>query len=171
MSISLRPIREQDRPFLLEIYSVSRSEELEHVSWTESQKRKFLQQQFTAQQRYFQEQFLGGDFYVVEEEGIPIGRFYLVRWPHEIRVLDLTIDPRHRRRGIGSRLISELFGEADAAGIPIRVHLEVYNRSRYLYAKLGFSHVEDRGAFLLMSRAPHPVMDARQPVGSRRRPP
>jgi GNAT superfamily N-acetyltransferase len=159
MNISLRPVREQDRQFLLELYSASRAEELEHVSWSEWQKRTFLHQQFTAQHRYFQEQFLDACFYVVEEDRASIGRFYLVRWPQEIRVLDLTIDPKHRGRGIGSRLITGLCSDADAARKPVRIHLEVYNVSRHLYAKLGFSEVEDRGAFLLMTRAPRSPAD------------
>jgi GNAT superfamily N-acetyltransferase len=154
MRLSLRLVREEDQDFLLGLYSASRAEELTHVSWNDAQKRSFMTQQFAAQQRYFREQYLGMEMYVVEDAKEPIGRFYVVRLAAEIRVLDLTIHPSQRRRGIGSWLITGLFPEADADGKPIRVHLEVYNRSRHLYEKHGFSLFEDRGAFLLLTRPP-----------------
>jgi RimJ/RimL family protein N-acetyltransferase len=102
-SITLRPIRPGDEPFLYEVYASTRQEELKVVPWDDAQKAAFLQMQFDAQHAHYQEHFAGAAFDVVLVDGQPAGRLYVARWPGEIRIIDVAILPTFRNHQIGTR--------------------------------------------------------------------
>jgi hypothetical protein len=72
----------------------------------------------------------------------------------ETRVVDVALLPEHRGRGIGSALMREVVDEADARGAKIVLHVEVFNRARSLYDRLGFLPVADVGPYVRMERTP-----------------
>ena len=151
--VSLRPIRDEDREFLFRVYAGTRAEELAQVAdWTPEQKEAFLRMQFDAQHAYYQEHYRTADFQVVLAEGEPVGRLYLDRWEAEHRIVDIAILPEHRNRGFGTVLLREILEEADLAGKPVSIHVEIHNPARKLYDRLGFVRVEDRGVYVLMRR-------------------
>lgn len=151
--VSLRPIREDDRELLFRVYASTREEELAQVTgWTAEQKEAFLRMQFDAQHAYYQEYYAGADFQVVELDGEPVGRLYLARWEEEHRIVDVAILPGHRGRGVGSRLLAEVIAEADAAGKPVSIHVEMNNPARRLYDRLGFVPAGEHGVYVLMRR-------------------
>jgi ribosomal protein S18 acetylase RimI-like enzyme len=152
MDIMLRPIRDDDLPFLRRVYASTREEELAPVPWTRAEKDAFLGSQFALQHRYYQEHYSDADFRVILVGGVPVGRLYLARWEGEHRIVDIAVLPEHRGRGIGSRLLGEIVAEADAAGKPVSIHVEIQNRARRLYERLGFRPIEERGVYILMRR-------------------
>ena len=89
---TLRPIAGADLPFLRRLYASTREEELAGVDWPAAQREAFLDQQFAAQHQWYQEQYEGATFDVVEVGGRPAGRLYVARWESEL--LDWT-----RQRG------------------------------------------------------------------------
>lgn len=154
MSVTRRPIGEQDMDFLLHLYASTREEELAVVPWSPDQKMAFLRQQFDAQHRHYQEYCAGAAFDLLLVDGRPAGRLYVERDPKEIRIVDIALMPEFRGRGIGTGLMTELFAEADASGRPIAIHVEVNNPARRWYDRLGFQSVGEAGVYLLMERAP-----------------
>ncbi len=150
--VSLRPIGDEDRELLFRVYAGTREEELAPVPWTPEQKEAFLRMQFDAQHAYYQEHYAGADFDVVLADGEPVGRLYLARWTSEHRIVDIAILPGHRGRGLGSELLRRILAEADGAGKPVTIHVEMHNPVRRLYDRLGFVPVEERGVYLLMER-------------------
>lgn len=151
-ALSFRPARDEDHEFLFRVYAATREDELASVPWPPEQKEAFLRMQFEAQHAYYQEHYAGSDFLVVLVDGEPAGRLYLARWVREHRIVDIAILPEHRNRGIGTRLLSDIIAEADAAGKPVSIHVEMHNPVRRLYDRLGFAPVEERGMYLLMER-------------------
>jgi len=131
------------------------------VPWTGGQKEAFLRQQFEAQDRFWREHYDEAGFLVVEVDGAPAGRLYVHRGADEIRVVDIALLPPFRGAGLGTRLLSSLFEEADAKGLPVRIHVEVFNPARHLYERLGFVPAGDRGVYLRMERPPR---DSRKPL-------
>jgi ribosomal protein S18 acetylase RimI-like enzyme len=91
---------------------------------------------------------------VIVADGTPIGRLYVARWPGDIRIVDIALMPEHRGSGLGTRLLRELFAEADATRRKVSIHVEVFNPARRLYERLGFVQAGDRGVYLLMERPP-----------------
>lgn len=151
-TVVLRPVAAADHEFLVRLYAGTREEELEAVDWTDEQKESFLRQQFEAQHAWYQEQYAGASFDIVELDGEPVGRLYVARWPREIRIVDISLLPERRGHGIGGALLRQLLDEADAAGKSLSIHVERFNRALRLYERLGFRLREDKGVYLLLQR-------------------
>jgi ribosomal protein S18 acetylase RimI-like enzyme len=152
--IDLRPATPDDREFLLALYRTTREDELALTNWTELEKVAFVDAQFRAQDSYYREVYPDGRFLVVTRDREPIGRLYLVRLADELRVIDIALVPSHREQGIGSSLLATVTAEADAAALPVRLHVEPWNPAKRLYERLGFRTIEVRGIYELMERAP-----------------
>jgi GNAT superfamily N-acetyltransferase len=150
--LCLRASTDADLPFLARLYASTREEELAGVDWPAEQKEAFVRQQFEAQHAWYREHYPKAAFDVVEVEGRPAGRFYVDRWEREVRIVDISLLPEHRGRGLGSALLGALFAETDAAGKVVSVHVERFNPALQLYARLGFLFREDKGVYLLLER-------------------
>ena len=152
--VTLRPVGEDDLPFLLRVYAAAREEELAQVPWTAEQKEAFLRQQFEAQHAWWREHYTGATFDLVLVGGRPAGRLYVDEWAREVRIVDIALLAEHRGRGVGTRLLQGVLARADAAGKPVSIHVERMNPALRLYQRLGFRLVEDKGVYLLMERPP-----------------
>ena len=154
MSVKLRPIAQEDDPFLRRLYASTRSRELANAPWTPEQKRAFVAQQFDAQHRHYRETFENADFAVVERDGAPIGRLYVERREHEIRVIDIALVPESRNQGLGAKLMQSLLDEAQASASRVTLHVELGSPARRLYERLGFAVVRDDGMHTFMEWLP-----------------
>jgi ribosomal protein S18 acetylase RimI-like enzyme len=152
--VDLRPATPDDREFLLAVFRTTREDELALTNWTELEKAAFIDAQFRAQDSYYREVYPDGRFLVVTLANQPIGRLYLVRLADELRVIDIALVPSHRGQGIGSSLLADVTAEADAAALPVSLHVEPWNPAKRLYERLGFRTIEVRGIYELMERAP-----------------
>jgi ribosomal protein S18 acetylase RimI-like enzyme len=148
--IRLRPITAADEPFLRALYGSTRAEELAPVPWSEEQKRAFLDMQFHAQTIHYQKHYGDGEFLMIENRGEPIGRLLLHRTSTEIRIIDISLLPEHRRRGIGTNLLRDVLDEGAASSRRVSIHVEHFNPAKRLYERLGFRHVETNGVYDLM---------------------
>ncbi len=149
-AITLRPMTDADLPFLLRVYASTREEELQVTGWSREQKDAFLQQQFQAQHSAYTQQPAGTRFDVILEGDEPIGRLYVRRSADELRIVDIALLTEQRGRGIGGALVRDLLAEAEAAGKPVRIHVESNNPALTLYRRLGFRRVGDTGVYYLM---------------------
>jgi ribosomal protein S18 acetylase RimI-like enzyme len=151
---TLRPVGPGDEDFLFRVYASTRIEELAPLPWTAEQKEAFLRQQFHAQSVDWARHYPRADFSIVEVDGVPAGRLYVDRGHEEIRLVDIALLPDFRRNGVGTGLIRDLLAKAQAQGVPVTIHVEVFNPARALYERLGFEKVEDRGIYLFMRWRP-----------------
>jgi RimJ/RimL family protein N-acetyltransferase len=145
---SFRPVRPEDEPFLLRIYSSTRAEELALTPWNEEQRQAFVLMQFAAQQSHYSSYYPGANHEIILLDGCPIGRSYINRNESEIHVPDLTLLPEHCGYGIGTHLFRKLIGEATATKRPIRICVESFNPSLRLCERLGFTKQEEDGVYL-----------------------
>lgn len=152
MNIHFRPIHSGDRPFLYEVYASTRHEELALTDWDDQQMTVFLEMQFEAQHRHYQEYYRGTDFLIILLDGVPIGRLYVARRPHEFLIVDIALLPSYRNLGIGSRVLTSLLEEAGEQMKPVRIHVERFNPAQNLYRRLGFVPIEEHGIYWLMER-------------------
>ena len=150
MAVTFRPIRSGDEPFLSQVYASTRLDELAVTDWNGEQKAAFLQMQFAAQHTFYQENYTSTDFLIVLQDDIPVGRLYVARWKDEIRIVDIALLPAYRGTGIGTAMLRDLLAEANAAGKPVRIHVERDNPALRLYQRLGFEMIEDKGVYLFM---------------------
>src|SRR2546427_13260783 len=98
-SISLRPVTVADKDFLLEVYKSSRGDDLRELGWDEDRISEFLDMQYEAQQRFFENEYQSAtDQIILLEEKpvdglIPAGRLFVDRRQHEIRCIDVALLP------------------------------------------------------------------------------
>jgi GNAT superfamily N-acetyltransferase len=69
--------------------------------------------------------------------------FFVLKPQDQGLVLDhLYVRPPHQRRGIGATVLTQVFAEADAAGLPVRVGALRGSESNTFYARHGFIQIE-----------------------------
>jgi ribosomal protein S18 acetylase RimI-like enzyme len=153
MPITLRAAGTADEAFLYELYAGTRAEEMAVWGWDEAQQQAFLNLQFRGQQAHYAE-YPNPDHKLILEDERPIGRIFLSRLQDEIRLVDISLLPDVRGRGIGTALIQELFVEAAAADKVVRLHVERFNRAQQLYLRLGFRVIGDAQSHYLMEWKP-----------------
>lgn len=146
-TISFRPETDEDIPFLMRLYASTRSEEMKMVPWSDEAKGQFLAMQFQAQRDHYRRYFVTGEYQVIEQHGVPIGRLYVDRTPTDIHIIDIALLPEHRGRGLGRILLQEILDEAAASGRTVTIFVEQFNPARHLYDRLGFRHVDTNGIY------------------------
>jgi len=149
----LRPVADDDRAFLVELYGEVREPELAHVPWDQATRRAFVEHQFAAQDAHYRENYPGATLDVVEVDGERAGRLYVHRGPSDIRIMDIGLLAAFRGRGIGTGLLRTLVHEAAAGGRKLSIHVEGNNPARTLYDRLGFGPAGEHGVYVLMERA------------------
>lgn len=155
--VVLRPVREDDLPFLAEVYAGTRREEVARLPWAVEEREAFLRQQFEAQHRHYQDHHGSADFLVVERGGEPVGRLYLDWREDEVRIVDIALLPAARGRGLGGALLREVLERAAEEGRVARIHVERENPALRLYRRLGFRVIDDRGVYLFLEWPPPPA--------------
>jgi len=137
--LRLRPQASGDQPVLLQLFAQSRAAEFAALGWPPQQLESFLYAQFKAQSLDYARRFPGARFDVIEIRAQTVGRFYVAKRDNAYVIIDITVAPAWRDRGIATRLISDLQHEADGHGSEIGLHVGADNPARRLYARLGFS--------------------------------
>jgi ribosomal protein S18 acetylase RimI-like enzyme len=154
MSITLRTVDPEDRPFLLEVYATTREEELAQTPWSSEQRAAFVLLQFEAQDSFYRKQYPDADYKVILREGEPVGRLYVRREEDVIHIMDIAVLPDYRNAGIGSGLIQSLLDEATGAKQKVQIYVENFNPSLALFKKLNFSLLKEDGFNLLLEWGP-----------------
>jgi ribosomal protein S18 acetylase RimI-like enzyme len=154
MRIALRPVQDGDEPFLHRVYAGTRAEELAVVPWSPEQKAAFVAQQFAAQTFHYAQHYPGMSADVILVDDVPAGRLLVDRRDDAILIVDISLLPEQRGRGVGSALLREVLDEATAAGKRVVIHVERFNRALRLYERLGFRAAGDHGVYLRMEREP-----------------
>ena len=143
--IALRPITPEDESFLFEVYASTRADEMKLVPWSEAQQEEFLRMQFTAQHKHYQSEYPDADYQIILLHDRSIGRLYVDRRASEIRILDVTLLPEYRNRGIGTPLIQALIAEGKNTGKAVSIYVDNFGGAASLFERLGFSKVENNG--------------------------
>lgn len=144
-TLSLRPERPEDEPFLREVYASTRQEELEASGLPVAMRAAFLDMQFKAQQQGYRGAYPQAEFHIILLGNQPVGRMAANRAAGELRLIDIALLPEHRNQGIGTTLIQKLSTEAAAAGQPLRLSVVKGQRAVHLYQRLGFAKTGESG--------------------------
>lgn len=152
--MTLRPITDDDRPFLAALYASTRHEELAQTGWSDDQRDGFLAWQFELQDTHWRQAYDTARFCVVEHLGRPIGRLYVTDLGGDLRIVDIALAAEWRAKGIGTALIREVMAEASAAGSRVSLHVEQWNPAHRLYERLGFVVEEQNVPYDRMAWSP-----------------
>jgi ribosomal protein S18 acetylase RimI-like enzyme len=139
--LQLHAAGEDDRDFLLQLYATTRWDELGPTGWSDAAKLDFLRQQFRCQDLHYRKAFPNAAFDVVSIAE-PVGRLYLNRGSRDYHVIDVSLLPQWRNRGIGSQLLQQVQAQARAHDCRVSLYVDLHSPARKLYERLGFSAVE-----------------------------
>ncbi len=150
----LRAATDSDKPFLERLFVAVRETEPGICEWPAAMRTPFLATQFQAQDRHYAT-YAHQDFAIVEHEDRPIGRLYLSQTPTQVHIVDISLLPEARGRGLGSVLIEGVQSSARDLGKGVSLSVEVNNaRAQRLYQRLGFFVTATAAPFLRMAWKP-----------------
>ena len=152
--IKLRPVEDADILFIETVYRSTREEELKLTQWTEHQKWAFIKMQSMAQLAEYKIKFPGAAFQVIIYKKQDAGRFYTWENEHEIRLIDITLLPIFRGKGIGTLLLGALIKRSDEVQKKISLHVDPVNPALKLYKSSGFMYIKNNGRHYYMERIP-----------------
>jgi GNAT superfamily N-acetyltransferase len=154
LGVTCRTADEADLPLLAETYFSTRREEVAQTGWPLEAQQRFLDHQFGAQHAHYQAHYPAAEWLVIERDGTPLGRLYLVEWESELRLIDIALLPEARGGGIGTALLEDLIEAARDKGKPLSIHVERNNPAMSLYRRLGFAKADEHGIYDLMIWTP-----------------
>lgn len=146
-AITLRPAQAADQDFLFRLYAATRTDEL-RIAGCDSQALALLMRlQFDAQRQHYLRLYPDAEHAIVDHAQGPLGRWYVHRSAHEIRLVDICLLPAARGQGIGGGLLRRLLAEGAQAGVPVRLSVAAGNPARRLYQQLGFTETGSDGIY------------------------
>ena len=153
-SFSTRPVTPDDDQFLLQVYKSSRGDDLRGLGWDEDRISEFLQMQYEAQQRFFENDYQNAKDEIVLVDAKPAGRLIVEHREHEIRCIDLGLLPAYRNRGLGTMIVRNLQQEAAASRRALRLQVIRFSRAVNLFERLGFVRTSETGTHFQMEWSP-----------------
>jgi ribosomal protein S18 acetylase RimI-like enzyme len=137
----LRACTEADDAFVYDVFCTTWASEVAALP-NQNLAQHVLRIQHIAQERRFAGRYPRHDRFIVVEDGEPAGRLYVHEGESVIQVIDLTLMPRFRDRGIGTRIFHDLLEHAEEVGKSVSLRVERRNeRATMLYTALGFKLV------------------------------
>ena len=76
----------------------------------------------------------------------------------EIRIIDITLLPQYKGKGIGSKLLNNLIINSKELKKKITLHVDPLNPALKLYIRLGFVHIRNNGRHYYMERLPDTLL-------------
>jgi len=153
--VCLRSAQADDVPFLRQLYASLREDELAPLPWPQAAKQAFLDNQFLLQHQHYVNHYRDADFLVIEQNDVPIGRYYVQRAAHDFLIIDISLDRRSRGQGIASALIGQTQQQAREYGAGVQLHVQYGNDgARRLYERLDFLVTADEGVYQRLRWAP-----------------
>lgn len=153
-ALRVRPEVPQDRGFCAMLFAQTRADELVAVPWSAEAKAAFCRSQFDAQHSHYRLHYADADLLVIVRSDQPIGRVYVHATSFETRLMEISLLPEWRNRGIGGALSGAIVAQAHGRDVPAGLHVEPFNPARRLYERQGFRTVETRGIYLYMQCPP-----------------
>jgi ribosomal protein S18 acetylase RimI-like enzyme len=160
-SLALRPVEDDDQPFLFRLYASTRAHELAPLGWDQAASEAFLRAQFELQDRAYRQANPEALFAVVLVDRAPGGRLYVNRDPDAIHVIDISLLPEHRGRGIGTTLLRQLLEEGRQAATCVTIEALRSGRALPLYQRLGFEIKHQDDVYAALEWRPAPVAHAK----------
>ncbi len=143
-TVEFRVINDADQEFLYHLYASTRAEEMAQVDWTDDEREAFLRGQYKAQKASYEMTFLNAVHRIIHVGDTDAGRMIVDRQDDCLRLIDLSLMPFWRRRGIGTGILQSLMQEADGGKVPMRLHVLTESPALKLYVRMGFKRIAAR---------------------------
>jgi ribosomal protein S18 acetylase RimI-like enzyme len=134
----LRPSVQDDQEFLFQLFASTRAQEFAALGWDRVQLEALLRMQWSTQQRWYETAYAPSQQQIVMYGEAPIGRMIVQHVGAAKTLVDISLMPEHRGRGIGSRLLGDLIDQCSQEKVCLRLQVLKTNPAARLYRRLGF---------------------------------
>ena len=111
--------------------------------------------QFDLQDKHYKEHFKNADFLIIKSAKKDVGRLYVEEKEDQIKIIEITISPSFRSKGIGGFVMNEIIERAEGKKYKCKIYIvKTDSPAIRLYERLGFLKEDDTGVYDLMSRQP-----------------
>ena len=149
--LQLRSLTANDMPQVQRIYATSRGDDPVLALWPQDQLAAFLQSQCQAQHQHYTQHYAGAEFKLLELDGQLAGRLYWQCLQSELRLIEITVLPEFRARGVATLLVQHLQALAAQRSLPLALNVACTNpRALALYQRLGFAVLDNDGMYCRM---------------------
>lgn len=138
-AFALRPVYASDSDSLFTLFADTRADALYLGKADPQMLAPLLQMQYAAQRQHYARCYPAAEQAIVEGGGGALGQCLAQRTGAAIELIDISVAAAERARGIGTALLRGLQAEAEAAGVPLRLHVARGNRALAWYRRLGFA--------------------------------
>jgi ribosomal protein S18 acetylase RimI-like enzyme len=153
MNPVLRPAGPDDQEFLFQLYASTRKDEFAAAGLDRAQLESLLRMQWSAQQRWYEAAYAIAENQIVVD-GEAIGRIMVQHSLTETLLVDISLMPEHRGRGIGSLLLRDLIRQCGRKNVALRLQVLKTNPAVRLYLRLGFSKTSEDEMYFQMEKPP-----------------
>lgn len=136
--------------FLLKLYVSTRIDEVRGWGWDDTTRENFLKMQWNAQSRHYANEYPDAVHCVVRYNGQLVGRLMTRHTDLDILLIDVSILPECRNKGLGTFLIAELQAEAQRTGKSLQLSVLKVSPAVHLYQRLGFETIQANDLYCSM---------------------
>ena len=148
--ITFRKFIEKDRNFIEQVFKSTREPELKQTNWSNLQKESFILMQSVAQEADYKTSFPHLEKKLILYKNKQAGRLYLSETSSHLRLVDISLLPQFRGKGIGTTILSQLIKRAEKSKRILCLHVRKENRAMSLYIKSGFIIINSTGDYHYM---------------------
>lgn len=154
MKIVIKPINKNDFKFLKDVYRSTREHELIMYEWTEEQKNQFVEFQFNAQHSHYQNTYNKAELNLILVNKTKAGRLYFLESVEEIRLIDISLLPKFRGKGVGTKILKDFIEKSNKKDKVLNLHVLQNNPALKLYKRMGFKITKTNSPHYFMERLP-----------------
>lgn len=156
IAFQLRLVDDSDEPFLYDLFASTRGQQFALLPLEPAQLQALVRMQFDAQRMSYRQDYPASEHSIVLFESQPVGRLWVNDGADELWVIDLSIHPGFRGRGIGRSVLKQVIARAESRGVPVGLYVDPMNPPALeLYRSLGFEVYGDQNqTYVQMRRIP-----------------
>jgi ribosomal protein S18 acetylase RimI-like enzyme len=139
--LSQRPVTGGDQRFLLDLYISTRADEFASLGWDQRQLETLLKMQFEAQRNSYRIYYPDAEQSIIQHEAQDVGQMIVDNTAGRVLLVDISILPQYRNRGIGTSVLTRLLKGSQSRGENVVLNVLSNSSAVRLYSRLGFDKV------------------------------
>ena len=98
-----------------------------------------------------------GHISIIQVDGERVGMIQILDHPHSVEIGEVQIQPAYQRRGIGSRVLSDVISQAHKRGKSVALSVALKNEQAYrFYQRHGFRQISQTETHCQLQSDPRP---------------
>ncbi|TWI66350.1 acetyltransferase (GNAT) family protein [Pseudoduganella lurida] len=153
-TIEMRPADRADQAFMEQLFASTRSADQRMDACDARTEALLMALQFRSRQAQLHMLHPYAEVAIIAECERPIGALHVHYGSDEIRILDFSLLPASRNRGIGLGLLRSLQAQGVRMRVPVRLEVLPGSRAQRLFQRCGFTLNGANGLYLCMEWQP-----------------